>query len=56
MNNSANKHRTNINVENVEEKTVLNEEIQRTGYISVEEGRRITREMIRKVYETNRKI
>ena len=38
-------------VENGEVKTILNEEIQRTGYMSVEEARRITHEIIRKEYQ-----
>ena len=38
-------------VENGKVKTILNEEIQRTGYMSVEEARKITHEIIRKEYQ-----
>lgn len=38
-------------VENGEVKTVLSEEIQRSGYMSVEDARRIGEEIIRKVYQ-----
>ena len=38
-------------VENGEVKTILSEEIQRTGYMSVEEARKIGHEIIRKEYQ-----
>lgn len=40
-------------VENGEVKTILCEEIQRTGYITVEEARTLTIEEINKIYEMN---
>ena len=40
-------------VENGEVKTILSEEIQRTGDMSVEEARKIGHEIIRKEYQLN---
>lgn len=40
-------------VENGEVKTVLSEAIQKSGYMSVEESRRITLEAVKKIYEIN---
>ena len=40
-------------VENGEVKTILNEEIQRTGYMSVEEAKQITIAEITKIYQLN---
>lgn len=40
-----------IYVENGEVKTVLSEEIQKTGYMTVEEARNILHEIIDKEYE-----
>ena len=40
-------------VENGEVKTILSEEIQRTGYMTVEEAIDITKAEIRKIYELN---
>lgn len=40
-------------VENGEVKTVLNETIQKDGYMSVEESRKITIEAVKKIYELN---
>ena len=38
-------------VENGEVKTILSEEIQKNGYMTVEEGLRLTLEAVRKIYE-----
>ena len=38
-------------VENGEVKTILSEAIQQSGYMSVEEARRITHEIIKKEYQ-----
>ena len=43
-------------VENGEVKTVLNEDIQHTGYMSVEDSRKITLAAVRKIYELNDKL
>ena len=40
-------------VENGEVKTILSEAIQQSGYMSVEESRRITLEAVKKIYEIN---
>lgn len=40
-----------IYVENGEVKTVLSEEIQKTGYMTVEEARKIGHEIIKKEYQ-----
>ena len=40
-------------VENGEVKTILSEAIQQSGYMSVEESRKITLEAVRKIYEMN---
>ena len=40
-------------VENGKVKTILNEEIQRTGYMSVEEAKQLTLEKIKKIYQLN---
>ena len=40
-------------IENGEVKTVLSEAIQKSGYMSVEESRRITLEAVKKIYEIN---
>lgn len=40
-----------IYVENGEVKTMLSEEIQKTGYMSVEEARKIGHEIIKKEYQ-----
>ena len=40
-------------VEDGEVKTILNEEIQRTGYMSVEEAKQLTLEKIKKIYQLN---
>ena len=40
-----------VYVENGEVKTVLSEEIQKTGYMTVEEARNILHEIIDKEYE-----
>lgn len=42
-----------VYVENGEVKTVLSEEIQRSGYMSVEDAKRITLEAIKKIYIMN---
>lgn len=42
-----------VYVENGEVKMVLSEEIQKTGYMSVEESRALTLEGIKKVYALN---
>ena len=38
-------------VEDGEVKTILSEEIQQSGYMSVEEARKITHEIIKKEYQ-----
>lgn len=43
-------------VENGEVKTVLNEEIRRTGWTTVEEARALTLNKIRKIYELKGKL
>lgn len=43
-------------VENGEVKTVLSEEIRRTGWMSVEESRKITLEAVKWIYMQNGKI
>ena len=40
-------------VENGEVKTILSKAIQQSGYMSVEESRKITLEAVRKIYEMN---
>lgn len=42
-------------VENGEVKTVLSEDIQKSGYMSVEDSRRITIEAVKKIYALNGK-
>ena len=43
-------------VENGEVKTVLSEEIQRTGWMTVEDARVLIISKIRKIYEMNGKL
>ncbi len=43
-------------IENGEVKTVLSEEIQRTGWMTVEESREITLEAVKWIYMQNGKI
>ena len=43
-------------VENGEVQTVLSEEIQRTGWMTIEEAMMLTENKIRKVYEMNGKL
>lgn len=43
-------------VENGEVKTILSEEIQRTGWMTVEESREITLEAVKWIYMQNGKI
>lgn len=45
-----------IFVENGEIKTILNEEIQKTGYMSVEDGKKITLEAVKLILKQNDKI
>ena len=45
-----------VYVENGEVKTVLSDEIQRTGYMSVEECYQLIDSAIRMVYELNEKL
>ncbi len=45
-----------VYVENGEVKTVLSDEIQRTGYMSVEECYQLIHSAIRMVYELNEKL
>ena len=40
-------------IENGEVKTILSEAVQQSGYMSVEESRKITLEAVRKIYEMN---
>ena len=40
-------------VENGKVKTILSEAIQKSGYMSVEEAKKLTLEKIRKIYELN---
>jgi len=42
---------TKVFIENGEVKTILNEEIQKTGYMSLEESYQIGVEQIRKIYK-----
>ena len=43
-----------VYIENGEVKVQLNENITRTGYMSVEEAKRLTEEKIRKIYMMNK--
>ena len=43
-------------IEDGEVKTVLNEEIQRNGWMTVEEAQALTENKIRKLYEMNGKL
>ena len=43
-------------VENGQFKTVLNENIRRTGYMSIEEAMALTEYQIRKIYAMNGKV
>lgn len=43
-------------VEDGEVKTVLSEEIRRTGWMSVEDARMLTISKVRKIYEINGKL
>lgn len=43
-------------IENGEVKTVLSEEIQRNGWMTVEEAQALTENKIRKLYEMNGKL
>ena len=43
-------------VEDGEVKTVLSEEIRRTGWMSVEDARMLTISKVRKIYEINWKL
>lgn len=43
-------------VENGKVKTALSEEIQRTGWMPVEEARALIRNKIRKIYELNGRL
>lgn len=45
-----------VYVENGEVKTVLSEEIQRNGWMTVEEAQALTENKIRKLYEMNGKL
>ena len=51
INEVVNINGSKVFVENGKVKTILNEEIQRTGYMSVEEARKIGHEIIRKEYQ-----
>ena len=42
-------------VENGEVKTILSEEIQKNGYMRIEDSRQITKEAVKKIYELNEK-
>lgn len=44
---------TKIFIENGEVKTVLSEHIKKSGYMDVEESRRITLEAVRMIYKIN---
>lgn len=45
-----------IYVENGEVKTQLSEEVQKSGFMTVEESRKITLEAIKKIYQLNGKL
>ena len=47
---------SNVFVEDGEVKTVLSEEIRRTGWMSVEDARMLTISKVRKIYEINGKL
>lgn len=51
--NEVNINGSRIYVENGEVKTQLSEDIQRSGYMSVEDSRKITLEAVKKIYELN---
>lgn len=42
-----------VYIENGEVKVQLNEDIERSGHMSVEEAKRLTIESVRKIYEIN---
>lgn len=44
---------TKIFIKNDEVKTILSEQIQKNGYMDVEESRRITLEAVRMIYKKN---
>ena len=44
---------TKIFIKNDEVKTILSEQIQKNGYMDVEESRRITLEAVRMIYKIN---
>lgn len=45
-----------IYIENGEVKTQLSEEVQKSGFMTVEESRKITLEVIKKIYQLNGKL
>ncbi|MGM9745525.1 MAG: hypothetical protein ACI30H_00975 [Paludibacteraceae bacterium] len=45
-----------VYIENGKVKVQLNEDIKRTGQMSVEEAKKLTIESVRKIYEINGKI
>lgn len=51
--NEVNINGSKVYVENGEVKTQLSEAIQKNGYMSVEDSRRITLEAVKKIYELN---
>lgn len=51
--NEVNINGSKVYVENGEVKTQLNEAIQKSGYMSVEDGMNITLAAVKKVYELN---
>ena len=56
MINETNVSGSRIFVEDGEVKTVLSEDIQKSGYMSVEDSKRITLEAVKKIYELNGKL
>lgn len=47
---------TKVFVENGEVKTVLSEQIQKNGYMDVEESRKITLEAVKMIYKENGRL
>lgn len=53
---TVNVNGTNISIENGNVKTILSEQIQNTGYMDVEESRKITLEAVKLIYAENERF
>ena len=56
LNEVININGSKVFVENGEVKTILSEEIQKSGYMSVEDAKKLTLEKIKKIYQLNNGI